>query len=92
MVRWALFSCGRAAGAGSCCLDLAERPGSFPLEAEMLDWADDAREQTDTRIMDVLQTPCLRRPNRSPCPQSVVCFLSIALSVATELGEKGGPE
>lgn len=52
----------------------------------MLDWADDAREQTDTRIMDVLQTPCLKRQKPLQAEASSVSYL--LLCVLPQSGER----
>lgn len=55
----------------------------------MLDAACDAREQTDTRIMGVLQTPRLKRQSRCKEKRCVSFFISV-LSVATEWERREG--
>lgn len=64
IVRWALFLfCRRAAGAVSCFLEGSCRQLQIG-GCQMLDPPGDAREQTDTRIMDVPKPPHLKRQRR----------------------------
>ena len=75
IVRWALFLfCRRAAGAVNCFSERSCRQLQIGV-CQMLDAAGDAREQTDTRIMGVLQTPRLKRQSR--CKEKRCLFPSL---------------
>lgn len=56
----------------------------------MLDLAGDAREQTDTRIMDALQMPRLKRQKPLQIKALSVSFFILVLSIATEWERREG--
>ena len=56
----------------------------------MLDLAGNTREQTDTRITDAPQMPCLKRQKPLQIKALSVSFFILVLSIATERERKEG--